>query len=90
MRHETLVIIFYFNNCTLSFFIPRQVKGKVINNMLWTESIFLIKKPDLTDETMYNFVRRLLKKTPCIFKRTLLQNKSSKSHSRRGLLYSCL
>lgn len=35
-----------------------------INNVLWTENIFLIEKPDLTEETMHNFVRRLLKMTP--------------------------
>lgn len=80
--------MFYFNNCTLSFFVPRQVKDEEINNVLWTENIFLMEKPDLTEETMYNFVRRFLRKIPHIFKRKLLQNKSSKSHSRRGLFSS--
>lgn len=46
--HEKPVIIFYFNNFTLSFFIPRQVKSKKINNVLWTEN--MIEKPDLTEE----------------------------------------
>lgn len=51
MKHQQL--FFSFNNCTLPVFIPRQLKGKEINNVLWIENIFLIAKPDLREETMY-------------------------------------